>query len=419
MVMENKIDFTAWSPQNELYQKTELTLSNGAVFVVFDIPKNEWSKTFNVAYIHFHEATGRCYIGITVQDIRSRWSGGVGYRQNRRFGHSIKKYGWDSFKSYVITFADDRNLLNQVEILAIASAGGHKSKHTFNLSPGGDVVAENDKPLVGIYLEAGEQKEFKSGADAARLTGMSNIDKPSAIARGEKTSSEEGWWFRFKDDLNAKPPQDWGEVFRLNQVKRLQGKKVIAINFDTKEQRVYENQDEAAKDLGVHKSLISQVAVGSAMSAKGWWIKFDGEEREMPLIFGTDSTRLKRDRKVYAINLITKEKCEFRNCTVADNELGLHKGAAASVASGDRTSASDWWFTYLKDSKPPKEFKGALVAKARSKSVIAKNLSTGEQKEYASAKLASEELGMSRAAISKVIGGTLDSVKGYKFYFAS
>ena len=308
-------------------------------------------------------------------------------------------------------------MLNQVEILVIAAVGGHKSKHTFNLSPGGDFVAENDKPVLGIYLKTGEKKEFKSGVDAARFLGMSNKDKPSAIARGEKTSSKEGWWFRFKDDLSAKPPEEWGELLRLNQVKRLQGKKVIAIHFETKEERRYENQDEAAKDLGVHKSLVSQVAIGSAMSAKGWWIKFDGDDRQMPPIFGSEFTRLKRDRKIYAINLVTKEKHEFRNCTVADNELGIYKGAAAMVASGERVSAANWWFTYVKDSEPPTLFKGALVAKARSKSVIAKNLITGEERSYSSAKLASEELGMSRAAISKVISGILDSVKGYKFYF--
>ena len=153
------------------------------------------------------------------------------------------------------------------------------------------------------------------------------------------------------------------------------------------------------------------------MSAKGWWIKFDGDERQMPPIFGSESTRLKRDRKVYAINLVTKEKYEFRNCTVADNELGIYKGAAAMVASGERVSAANWWFTYVKDSEPPTLFKGALVAKARSKSVVAKNLITGEERTYSSAKLASEQLGMSRAAISKVISGSLDSVKGYKFYF--
>lgn len=415
--MQNKVDFTSWSDQNEFYEKKEVTLSNGAVFVVIDIPKKDWSKTFNVAYIHIHDVTRRCYVGITIQDIRSRWNGGIGYRQNRRFGYAIKKYGWNSFKSYVITFADDRNLLNQVEILAIAAVGGHKSKHTFNLSPGGDIVADNDKPVLGVYLKTGEEKEFKSGVDAARFLGMSNKDKPSAIARGEKTSSTEGWWFRFKDDLSAKPPEEWGELLRLNQVKRLQGKKVIAIHFETKEERRYQNQDEAAKDLGVHKSLISQVAVGSAMSANGWWIKFVEEKRKMPSIFGSESTRLKRDRKVYAVNLVTKEKYEFRNCTVADNELKIYKGAAAMVASGVRVSAANWWFTYVKDSQPPKDFKGALVAKARSKSVIAKNLITGEERTYSSAKLASEQLGMSRAAISKVISGSLDSVKGYKFYF--
>jgi hypothetical protein len=59
--MQNKIDLTSLSAQNEFYEKKEITLSNGAVFVVLDIPKKDWSKTFNVVYIHFHEVTRRCY----------------------------------------------------------------------------------------------------------------------------------------------------------------------------------------------------------------------------------------------------------------------------------------------------------------------------------------------------------------------
>jgi hypothetical protein len=412
------VDFTHLSVKNKKFSKGMVTVANGTSFVTLAIPKFELAVSRQVIYLHIHRDTKRCYVGITEQDVKSRWYGGIGYRSNRRFGSAIAKYGWQEFDSHILAFCENREQLNEVEIKAIAAAGGHKSKYTFNLSSGGDLVADNDKPVIGIFLKTGERKRFKSSVDAARQLGMANIDKPAAIARKEKTSSTEGWWFRFEDDADAKPPVEWGESYRLNQVKRLQGKKVIAIHYETKEERYFSNQDEAAKALGVYKSQISQVALGDGMSANGWWIKFEGDNRPMPEIYGTQSTRSKRDKKVYATHLKSGEKLEFRNCTVADNELKIYKGSAASVASGDRTSASDWWFSYKKYENPPKEYRGALVAKARSKAIVATEMATGKEVSFDSAKEAALQLGMSRASISYVISGKLGSVKGYKFRFA-
>ena len=412
------IDFTHLSDRNNKYTRDLVTVANGASFITLNIPKAELVTSRQVIYLHIHRNTKRCYVGITEQDVKSRWYGGIGYRSNRRFGSAIAKYGWKEFDSHILAFCENRQQLNQAEIEAIAFAGGHNSKHTFNLSSGGDLVADNDKPVIGVFLETGEERRFKSSVEAARQLGMTNIDKPAAIARREKTSSTEGWWFRFEDDLGAKPPIEWGESYRLNQVKRLQGKKVIAIHFKTKEEKYFNNQDEAAVALGVHKSQISQVAIGAVLSANGWWIKFEGDDRPMPEIYGTQSTRVKRDKKVFAVNLTTGEKFEFRNCTVADSELKLHKGAAASVASGDRTSTSDWWFTFRKDADPPKVYKSALVARARSKAIVATEIATGIEARYDSAKKAALHLKMSRASISFVISGKFNSIKGYRFRFA-
>ena len=118
------------------------------------------------------------------------------------------------------------------------------------------------------------------------------------------------------------------------------------------------------------------------------------------------------------MQLASGQKREFRNCTVADTELGIYKGAAASVASGERTSAADWWFSYENDKAPPKLFKGALVAKARSKAVLAVHLENGREQRFDSAKVAAETLGLSRAAISMVISGKRKSIKGYMFRLA-
>jgi len=415
--MTMKLDLTHLSAKNKKYKKREIVVANGAMFTVLAMTEWEMHKASSILYVHVQRDTKRCYIGITVMDAGDRWKGGIGYENNRRFGRAIKKHGWDSFCSYVLAFADDRDALNNAEITTISFAGGHKSNFTYNLSPGGDMVAENDKPLVGVLLGTNRERKFKSGTDAARQLGMSNADMPMAVARGERTSVA-GWWFRFADDLTVQPPKSWGEDLRVESVRRKQGKKIIAINYVTGEKRIFQTTAEAGKLLGVHQSAVSMVAKGQNFSAKGWWFKFDGDTRAVPEIHGQKVGRLKRDKKVYAVQLASGKKREFRNCTVADTELGIYKGAAASVASGERTSAADWWFSYENDKAPPKLFKGALVAKARSKAVLAVHLENGREQRFDSAKVAAETLGLSRAAISMVISGKRKSIKGYMFRLA-
>lgn len=410
------VDFTHLSPRNVTYRKKLVPVANGVTFLALVIPRREMLKSANILYLHVNRESRKCYIGVTIMRAANRWNVGIAYRNNRRFGHAIKKHGWESFDSFILAFGEDRESLNRAEIDAIAAAGGHKSKFTYNLSPGGDNVAENDKPIVGVFLKTGEQRKFKSGSDAARVLGMQNADMPMAVARGERTSVA-GWWFRFADDARE-PPKDWGESLRVAKVREKQARGVVAISYKTKERREFSSTSEAAKALRIHQSAVSMVAQGKDLSAGGWWFCFKDAERPMPRIHGSKASREKRDVAVYGIHLRTGERRFFRNCTMADSELRIYKGAAASVASGERTSAADWWFSFVKDAPPPKAFKGALVAKARSKPVIAINLETSSTREFDSAKAAAAELGVSRAAISHVIKGKLKSVKGYRFLFA-
>jgi hypothetical protein len=411
------ISYLHLSKKNKNYPTQLVEVANGIQFKALSLLKEEIRNATNVLYIHVNRQNKQCYVGITEQEAWKRWFSGMAYRNNRRFGAAIKKYEWEQFDSYILAFGDSRESLNRAEKDAIAAAGGHKSKHTYNLSPGGDMVAENDIPIVGVNLETGKSQKFKSGSDAARKIGLKSTDMPMAVARGKRTSVA-NWWFRYEADKDKQPPTIWGNKLRILEVQKKQSKNLIAISFKTKEQRYYKTLEEAAKDLGVTKGLISGVARGSSTSANGWWIQFEADKREMPKTFGSVLRREKRDEKVYAINLSSGEKREFRNCTVADMELDLYKGAAASVASGQRTSAAGWWFSLEKSGQPPSKFKGALVAEARSKPIYAIELATGKETRFDSAKKAEEALGIHRSSISNIIKGKAKSSKGYGFRLA-
>lgn len=415
--MPEPIDFTHLSERNRGHaRRLVVTVANGASFVALEMSKEDMHRAANVLYLHRHRDSKKCYVGITVQEAASRWFSGTAYKQNRRFGPALKKHGWDAFESFVLAFGENRDDLNRAEVAAIAAAGGHKSKYTYNLSPGGDMVAENDKPIVGVNLTTGEQREFKSGSDASRQLGMTNTDMPMAVARGEIISGH-GWWFRFADDASATPPAIWGEALRLAALRLKRSIAVVGLNLQTGETRLFPSAVAAAEAVGTNSSQVSEVAYGRDYSAAGWWFKFEGDDRNPPEFYGQKTGRLLRDKKVYARNLTTGVSREFRNCTVADTDLNLHMGAAAAVSAGARTSAGGWWFTFDENAAKPRIYGGALVAKARSKAVVAIEVATGKETRFDSAKAAAAALSMSRASISYVISGKLHIVKGYKFRF--
>jgi hypothetical protein len=237
-----------------------------------------------------------------------------------------------------------------------------------------------------------------------------------AVARGEIASGH-GWWFRFADDDLAKPPEIWGEALRLVALRLKRSIAVEGLNLKTGEKRLFPSTIAAAEAVGTNPSQVSEVAYGRDYSANGWWFKFEGDNRNPPEIYGQKAGRLIRDKKVYARNLTTGECREFRNCTVADTDLNLHMGAAAAVSAGSRSSAGGWWFSLDEDAVAPRIYGPELVAKARSKAVIAIEVSTGKETRFDSAKAAAETLSMSRSSISFVISGKLHIVKGYKFRF--
>ena len=411
------VDFTHLSKRNSTFPRVSVHVANGAEFVALGLTKAEMHRAANVLYLHVHRESGKCYVGVTVQEAAKRWFVGPAYKQNRRFGDALKKHGWTAFDSYVLAFAEDREVLNAAEVAAIAVAGGHKSKWTYNLSPGGDLVAENDKPIIGVYLPTGEQRIFKSGSDAARHLQIPNVDAPNSEARGEETSVK-GWWFRYENDQVALPPTKWGESLRVDAVRAARSKKVIGLNLANRDTETFESTAAAARALGLLQSMVSEVATGKQRSTGGWWFKFDGDGREPPTIYGQIAGRLIRDRKVYAHNLQTREVREFRNGTVAANQLALSQSSISAMTRGVQTSVGGWWFTYDPDGVAPTQYKGALVAKARSKAVIATELATGAETTFSSAKEAAAALLMSRATISFNISGKLKSAKGYSFRFA-
>jgi hypothetical protein len=391
-------------------------VASGATFIALTLPARELRRAEGILYLHVQMRTRKCYVGLTVLPAVMRWARGGGYRMQRRFGAAIAKHGWEAFDSHVLAFFEDRVDAYEAEREAIKLAGGHGSELTYNSSPGGDLVAENDKPLVGINLQTQEQRTFKSGTEAARVLGLFK-DGPAAVARGERVIVGDAWWFRFAADEDRMPPALWGETLRVARVRAAQARPLVAVHMETGEERCFESAGLAAATLRLHPSAITSVAKGKYASAGGWWFRYRDAKTTPPALYGAALTRSKRDRAVYALNLKTRQRRKFRNCTVADTELSLYAGAAAAVAAGDRASAGGWWFSYRPDQEAPTEYGGKIIAKLKARAVEARNLATGKVRVFPSGKEASEALGVFRSSISLVANGKIESAQGYTFRF--
>lgn len=344
-----------------------------------------------------------------------RWAGGTSYRSNRRFGRAIREHGWQAFDHFILGFFDDRQSLNDAECAAIEAAGGHQSRFTYNLSSGGDVVADNSKAVIGVHLPTMTIQRFSSGAVAARELGIRNADQPMAVARGKRTCVGD-WWFRFEEDVDREPPTVWGEQYRLSRIAEVKNRPVVAMHYETQERRRYESINAAASDLNVNQSTVSEVAGGKSHSVKGWFVYYEDQPRALPKAYGTKAQREQRDVAVYAVNLKTGTKRRFRNQTAAAEGTSLSSQSEVSaVLRGVRQSAGGWWFSYDPDEQPPSLYKYELLSKSKSQPVIARNLVTGEVTFYPSAKVASEETGVARSSISRILNGTKSQAKGYSF----
>ena len=95
-------------------------------------------------YMHILKSDGRKYIGITKHDENpnKRWQNGNGYTKQDYFYNAIKKYGWDAFTHVVLFDGLTKDQASLKEKACIKLFNTQNRLYGFNLTAGGDGVAE-------------------------------------------------------------------------------------------------------------------------------------------------------------------------------------------------------------------------------------------------------------------------------------
>lgn len=95
---------------------------------------------------------GRVYVGITSQDVETRWRHGDNYRNSTYFKRAIRKYGWKNFKHEILFTNVEEERAKRLEIELIRHYKGLGI--SYNLTNRGDGT--------NGYHHTDEYKQFKS-----------------------------------------------------------------------------------------------------------------------------------------------------------------------------------------------------------------------------------------------------------------
>lgn len=104
-----------------------------------------------------HKDNDMFYIGITKNDVETRWQNGCGYRHNPHFDNAIKKYGKDNFLHEVLFTGLTKEEAEQKEIEMIAFYKSNQREYGYNISNGGE--------CLGKHSEETKQKMRDNHAD--------------------------------------------------------------------------------------------------------------------------------------------------------------------------------------------------------------------------------------------------------------
>lgn len=287
-------DATGISERNLNINTTEVEVASGAKIRILDSNLDEvlWAEC--VLYVHINKVNQKCYIGATINSTSYRFENGRGYRGQKAFSAAIRYHGWDAFTPHIIAFADTKEQLDKIEIEAISFIGGHRHHGNYNMSPGGETVSDNGKPIVAVYLPTMEETEYSSGSEAARSLDI-HMDIPADVANKlSKRDYHQDWYFYYSND---KPvyPKLWGKDARGIKYRKARGKPVIVVPFaEPKEFKRFESVIEAANFIGCRQSDVSTVCAGKQISVHGYFCYFEDEPKGLPDRFGLEARSFSR-----------------------------------------------------------------------------------------------------------------------------
>ena len=125
------------------------------------------------------------------------------------------------------------------------------------------------QPVFAVNPKTGKVLRFESQSEAARELG---IDQRSVngVVNGKQNTAGGCWFTEDENEITEE------KIQKIMAHTRWYGK-VVAINSNTFEIRIFDSQKKASRQLGIDNSSIVKVVKGKRNKASGWWFCYVDE----------------------------------------------------------------------------------------------------------------------------------------------
>lgn len=145
-IMKKKKTFTNMELEQYKQQKQQKDMEHSQRSEKYENVTRQ-RNTFKV-YMHVNKHNGRKYIGITCENVNSRWRGGRAYKCNEHFRHAIDKYGWDEGFEHVVLFdnlTQQEAMNKEVELI---SKYRNTPEGVYNITDGGEHYIQTPESIA-------------------------------------------------------------------------------------------------------------------------------------------------------------------------------------------------------------------------------------------------------------------------------
>ncbi len=210
------------------------------------------------------------YIGITSQNVNTRWKSGHGYKDNVLFWRAIKKYGWTNITHEILFENLTIDEAEAKEIEYIAHFKSNDRIFGYNISPGGK---------LSFMSEQGKVKWREK--NVGRIKSLAERENIKNALTGKKFSHSHIKNLSLSHIGYVMPQIQKDKIRESNKIAMAHTRKIVnqySKNMDLI--AIYESIKFAAKTLGISRGNITSCCNGKRNIAGGFIWKYGGSKSD-------------------------------------------------------------------------------------------------------------------------------------------